>query len=94
MKILMAASEVVPFAKTGGLGDVAAALPRQLYRDGHDVRPFVPLYGTLDREAHEIVPVDGAQAIPLRIGWRIDVQLRREEQIVGECWAPRQKHQA
>ena len=30
MKVLLASSEVVPFAKTGGLADVAGALPREL----------------------------------------------------------------
>ncbi|MDH3627547.1 MAG: glycogen synthase [Acidobacteriota bacterium] len=70
LKIGYAASECVPFAKTGGLGDVAAALPRQLFRDGHDVRPFVPLYGTLDRTAFNLTPVPQAQNVPLPIGWR------------------------
>jgi starch synthase len=44
MNILLAASEVAPFAKTGGLADVAGALPRELHRLGHDVRIFMPLY--------------------------------------------------
>ncbi len=44
MKILFVSSEVAPFAKVGGLGDVAAALPRQLHADGHDVRVFMPFY--------------------------------------------------
>ena len=47
MNILLAASEVAPFAKTGGLADVAGALPRELYRMGHDVRIFMPLYRTV-----------------------------------------------
>ena len=44
MKILIAASEVVPFAKTGGLADVAGALPRALRALGHDVRVILPCY--------------------------------------------------
>jgi starch synthase len=44
MKILLAASEVVPFAKTGGLADVAGALPRALRALGHDVRVVLPFY--------------------------------------------------
>ena len=40
-------SEVAPFAKTGGLADVVAALARALHRLGHDVRVFLPLYGRL-----------------------------------------------
>ena len=48
MNILFVTSEVAPFAKTGGLADVSAALPRYLQRAGHDVRVFLPAYGTIN----------------------------------------------
>ena len=38
MKILYAASEAAPYAKSGGLADVAGALPKALVRDGIDCR--------------------------------------------------------
>ncbi len=44
MKVLFVASEVTPFAKSGGLGDVSAALPRALRGRGHDVRIVMPMY--------------------------------------------------
>lgn len=44
MKILLAASEVVPFCKTGGLADVAGALPLALKAQKHSVRVVVPKY--------------------------------------------------
>jgi starch synthase len=44
MKVLMAASEVVGFAKTGGLADVAGSLPRALARRGHQCAIILPLY--------------------------------------------------
>jgi len=44
MKIAYISSEVVPFAKTGGLADVAGALPKALKEIGHDVRVFMPRY--------------------------------------------------
>jgi starch synthase len=44
MKVLMAASEVVGFAKTGGLADVAGSLPRALAGLGHECAVFLPLY--------------------------------------------------
>ena len=44
MKVCYAVSEVVPYSKTGGLGDVAGALPHELHRLGHDVRIVAPLH--------------------------------------------------
>jgi starch synthase len=41
---MMIASEVAPFSKTGGLADVASALPRALGRAGHDVTVVTPRY--------------------------------------------------
>jgi len=50
LRILFASAEVSPFSKTGGLGDVAAALPVALSRRGHEVTVVSPLYGSVDRE--------------------------------------------
>ncbi len=47
MKILYASSEANPFAKSGGLADVAGALPKALVKDGVDCRVVMPLYGDL-----------------------------------------------
>jgi len=44
MKVAFLASEVIPYAKTGGLADVAGALPKFLAGLGADVRVFMPLY--------------------------------------------------
>ena len=45
MKVLYAASEAAPFAKSGGLADVAGSLPKALVKDGVDCRGVMPLYG-------------------------------------------------
>ncbi|MCU0641554.1 MAG: glycogen synthase [Candidatus Margulisbacteria bacterium] len=44
MKILYVTSEIVPFSKTGGLADVAGALPKALKEIGHDIRVYTPRY--------------------------------------------------
>ena len=63
LSILFASSEVAPFSKTGGLGDVAAALPTALAAAGHHVYVVTPLYRpTLDPErmglARRLNPLD------------------------------------
>lgn len=47
MKVLYVTSECWPFAKTGGLGDVAYALPKALKREGVDIRVIMPKYSTI-----------------------------------------------
>ena len=44
MHIVFAASECVPFSKTGGLADVVGALPRALVAAGHQVSVYLPRY--------------------------------------------------
>ncbi|NCB49297.1 MAG: glycogen synthase GlgA [Alphaproteobacteria bacterium] len=50
MNILFLSSEVVPFIKSGGLADVAGALPKELKKKKEDVRVILPLYSLIDRE--------------------------------------------
>lgn len=50
MKVLYCVSEAVPFVKTGGLADVAGALPAALRDLGHDVRLVLPRYRAISPE--------------------------------------------
>ena len=49
MRVALLSSEVVPFAKTGGLADVAGALPKALGKQKVDARVILPLYQQVDR---------------------------------------------
>ena len=53
MKIAMVASEVVPFAKTGGLADVAGALPMALEKIKHEVIIIMPKYKSINQPGNE-----------------------------------------
>ncbi len=59
MQILFLASEVAPWSKTGGLADVASALPRALAARGHAVSVVAPRYGTVDPKREGLTRVDG-----------------------------------
>lgn len=68
LRIAMVSSEVTPFAKTGGLADVSAALCKYLHGAGHDVRLFMPFYSQINRLAYELHSVEFLQDLPLDFG--------------------------
>lgn len=63
LNILFVASEVVPFAKTGGLADVSGALPKALKELGHNIIVVMPRYYKIDPDA--LTPVDGTLGVPM-----------------------------
>jgi hypothetical protein len=65
LKILYLSSEVTPFAKTGGLADVAGAWPGALQQRGHEVAVFMPRYGSLSQGAYRIVPTGVEFVVPI-----------------------------
>jgi starch synthase len=76
LKVLFVASEVAPFRKTGGLADVAGALPKALRRRGMDVRVVMPLYSGIKWTDLELL--DGPLQVPMYGGTaRAGVRLGR-----------------
>ena len=57
LKLLLAASEAIPYAKTGGLADVAGALPRELAKLGHEVILLLPHYRELNQSGRTFRPL-------------------------------------
>jgi starch synthase len=65
LKILIASSEVVPFAKTGGLADVTGALGKALRRIGMEADCILPFYRTIDPERFPTAAAGTPVRVPL-----------------------------
>ncbi len=68
LNILFVSSEVDPFAKTGGLADVASALPKTLAELGHDVRVVLPRYGSIDERKFKLHNIQRLSNIQVSVG--------------------------
>ena len=91
LKILFLAAEAVPFAKVGGLADVAGSLPRAIRALGHDVRLMIPCYGTIRSDRFRLEKIGEPLPIPLgpgvenvylvgsTLGGKVPVYLIRDE---------------
>ncbi len=68
MKILYACTEAAPFAKTGGLGDVAGSLPQEIIRQGHEIHVVIPLYEKIGPEWRE--QMEFLKNFDVSLSWR------------------------
>ncbi|MBQ7623953.1 MAG: glycogen synthase [Clostridia bacterium] len=66
LKVLLAAAECAPFAKTGGLADVVGTLPRYLKEHGIDARVILPFHKTIK----EKYATEHICSFSVRLGWR------------------------
>ncbi|MGH9470810.1 MAG: glycogen synthase GlgA [Terriglobia bacterium] len=80
MRIAFVASECVPFSKTGGLADVAGALPEALSALGHQVEMVIPRYRTT--HPGEALPGASDLTLPLTSGFRF-ASVQRGDTIKG-----------
>jgi starch synthase len=81
MKILLVSSEVSPFAKTGGLADVAGSLPRALRQLGHDVRIILPCYQVVEEQGFTLRK--GRKSVEVPIGGIPRKGLLRQSSLDG-----------
>ncbi|NLE45947.1 MAG: glycogen synthase [Chloroflexi bacterium] len=68
LKVLYLAAEAVPFAKVGGLADVAGTLPSAIRALGHDVRLMLPRYGTINSDAFNLQSIGDPFEVPVGPG--------------------------
>jgi starch synthase len=68
VKVLFAVSECGPFAKSGGLADVAGSLPKELKNLGTDVRVILPKYGTISEGFKK--EMKKVKEFSVSVGWR------------------------
>lgn len=68
LKILFLSAEAVPFAKVGGLADVAGSLPKALRQLGHDVRLMIPRYGTISSGEFDLEKINEPFRVPAGAG--------------------------
>jgi starch synthase len=76
LKILFVSAEVDPFAKTGGLADVAGSLPKELSLLGHDVRVVMPRYGFIKLDMKYV------SDFPVEMGDRKETCIVKEGSLV------------
>jgi len=67
MKIAFVAAEAVPYAKTGGLADVAGSLPKELEKLGCEIKLFIPKYLLIDEAEHDLHYNWDIGELPIRI---------------------------
>jgi starch synthase len=84
LNVLFLSSEVFPFAKTGGLADVASALPQALKEIGNDIRLAIPRYGFVNERKFRIHEIIRLKNIDIPIGKKTAKMNVKSSFLVGE----------
>ncbi|CUS99407.1 Starch synthase catalytic domain-containing protein, partial [Candidatus Kryptonium thompsonii] len=84
LNILFLSSEVVPFAKTGGLADVSFALPQAIKELGHEIRVMMPKYGFISERKFGIHEIVRLREIDIPVGDKLQRGSAKASFIVGQ----------
>ncbi len=85
MKVLFVSAEVTPFAKVGGLADVAGSLPKALHHFGLDIRVLMPKYPSVLQVVENPSRAVDACAVPMP-GWTSGCAL--DEALIPDSEVP------
>jgi starch synthase len=83
LNILFVSSEVEPFAKTGGLADVSAALPQKIRESEHEVRVIMPKYGSINERKAKLHEMLRLKEIDVPVGTKNHTASVRSSFIVN-----------
>lgn len=84
LNVLFLSSEIVPFAKTGGLADVSYALPQAIKELGHEVRVMMPKYGFISERKFGIHEIVRLREIEIPVGDVLQKGSAKASFIVGQ----------
>jgi starch synthase len=90
LSILYVSSEVFPFAKVGGVGDIAYSLPLAIRDAGHDIRVMLPKYGIVSERRNKIHEINRLRDMPIPAGSSMELATVKSSSIFN----PRTKVQA
>jgi starch synthase len=82
--ILFLSSEIVPFAKTGGLADVSYSLPQAIKELGHEIRVMMPRYGFISERRYGIHEIIRLREMDIPIGDKLQKGNAKASFIVGQ----------
>ena len=85
LRVCFASAEAAPFAKAGGLADVAGALPKALKVSGAAIIIFIPKYGSIDDEEFELSKVDEIPDTKIAMGSKHTSASLWKAQLHGSC---------
>ncbi len=77
LKILFVTTDLSPFSKAGGLGDVSRSLPKAISKMGHDVRIIMPRHGVIDEQKHNIKLVKDNLKVKIKDSVEINFRIKK-----------------